>query len=224
MGAQKGHPGAPTDRGRCNTDTQDAGATLRAQQTRRRGERQPGQRQSVRMGGSDNKGDGLASQLRRYRVLGQPLLNRHQVGQMRVMGRCLMSKHNGCCGGSLLSYRIVTLLTFFGAGRERPARGGSHACLTHGLLLLKMNSFFPGGCLPRPRWAVCATGAGAHQGQTSCDGERDIWWTVGTMRGGAGHLGLTHTGRLWAACGQQKRSNDPGNNQHNLNTPTTGRH
>ena len=29
------------------------------------------------MGGSDNKGDGLASQLRRYRV---PLLNRHQVG------------------------------------------------------------------------------------------------------------------------------------------------
>ena len=36
--------------------------------------------QSVRMGGSDNKGDGLASQPRRYRVPGQPLLNRHQVG------------------------------------------------------------------------------------------------------------------------------------------------
>ena len=35
---------------------------------------------SVRMGGSDNKGDGLASQPRRYRVPGQPLLNRHQVG------------------------------------------------------------------------------------------------------------------------------------------------
>ena len=34
----------------------------------------------VRMGGSDNKGDGLASQPRRYRVPGQPLLNRHQVG------------------------------------------------------------------------------------------------------------------------------------------------
>ena len=30
---------------------------------------------SVRMGGSDNKGDGLASQPRRYRVPGQPLLN-----------------------------------------------------------------------------------------------------------------------------------------------------
>ena len=36
--------------------------------------------QSVRMGGSDDKGDGLASQPRRYRVPGQPLLNRHQVG------------------------------------------------------------------------------------------------------------------------------------------------
>ena len=36
--------------------------------------------ESVRMGGSDNGGDGLASQPRRYRVPGQPLLNRHQVG------------------------------------------------------------------------------------------------------------------------------------------------
>ena len=35
---------------------------------------------SVRMGGSDNKGDGLASQPCRYHVPGQPLLNRHQVG------------------------------------------------------------------------------------------------------------------------------------------------
>ena len=32
------------------------------------------------MGGSDNEGDGLASQPRRYRMPGQPLLNRHQVG------------------------------------------------------------------------------------------------------------------------------------------------
>ena len=32
------------------------------------------------MGGSDNKGDGLAIQPCRYRVPGQPLLNRHQVG------------------------------------------------------------------------------------------------------------------------------------------------
>ena len=47
------------------------------------------------MGGSDNTGDGLASQPRCYRVPGQPLLNRHQVG----------------------------------------------------------------GCLPQPRWAVCARGS-----------------------------------------------------------------
>ena len=65
-----------------------------------------------------------------------------------------------------------------------------------------------GGCLPQPRWAVCATGAGAHQGQTSREGERDMWWTVGTTRGRAGHLGLKHTetqrGRLWTACGQRR--------------------
>ena len=58
-----------------------------AQQGRRgnqnSGNREPEWRgwESVRMGGSDNKGDGLASQPRRYRVPGQPLLNRHQVGQ-----------------------------------------------------------------------------------------------------------------------------------------------
>ena len=32
------------------------------------------------MGGSDNKGDGLTRRRRRYRVPGQPLLNRHQAG------------------------------------------------------------------------------------------------------------------------------------------------
>ena len=34
----------------------------------------------MRMGGSDNTGDGLASQTRRYRMPGQPVLNRDQVG------------------------------------------------------------------------------------------------------------------------------------------------
>ena len=77
-----------------------------AQQGRRGNQdREPERRawESVRMGGSDNKGDGAASQPCRYQVPGQPLLNRHQVG----------------------------------------------------------------GCLPQPRWAVCATRAGAYQGQTS---------------------------------------------------------
>ena len=62
-----------------------------------------------------------------------------------------------------------------------------------------------GGCLPQPRWAVCATGAGAHQGQTNREGEKDIWWTARTARGGTGHLGRTETqrGRLRTACGQR---------------------
>ena len=51
-------------------------------------------------------------------------------------------------------------------------------------------------------------GAGAHQEQTSREGEKDIWWTARTARGGTGHLGLTHTepqrGRLWTACGQRR--------------------
>ena len=88
MGAQKGHPGAPTDRGRSNTDTQNAGATpggTRAgtadkEEGCRSGnqDREPEWRgwESVRMGGSDNKGDGLASQLLGARA---PLLYRHQV-------------------------------------------------------------------------------------------------------------------------------------------------
>ena len=53
----------------------------------RRGNQNSGNRESewsgwwsVRMGGSDNKGDGPASQPRCYRLPWQPLLNRHQVG------------------------------------------------------------------------------------------------------------------------------------------------
>ena len=116
------------------------------------------------MGGSDNKGDGLASQPRRYRVPGQPLLNRHH-----------------------------------------------------------------GWCLPQPRWAVCATRAGAHEGQTNGEGEKDIWRTARTARGGTFLHALSgplyrargphkNTARqamdgLWTeVCGQQKQSNDPGNN------------
>ena len=74
--------------------------------------------------------------------------------------------------------------------------------------------------VPQPRWAVCATGAGAHQGQTSREGEKDIWWTAGTARGETGHLGLMHTetqrGRLRTACGQ--RCVDSKNSQ---STPAT---
>ena len=76
-------------------------------------------------------------------------------------------------------------------------------------------------CLPQPRWAVCATGAGAHQGQTSREGEKHIWWTARTTRGGTGHLGLTETqrGRLWTAYGQ--RCVDSKNSQTTLATTST---
>ena len=97
-GAQQGHPGAPTN----NTEPQntnnkqhrhiehgshtkrDKGEHSRqggGAQQGRRGNQNSGNREpewsgweSVCMGGSDNKGDGLASQPRRYRVPGQPLL------------------------------------------------------------------------------------------------------------------------------------------------------
>ena len=42
--------------------------------------------------------------------------------------------------------------------------------------------------------------------------------------GGGGGAARQATDGLWTeVCGQQKQSNDPGNNQHILNTPTTGR-
>ena len=96
------------------------------------------------MGGSDHTGDGLASQPRRCRVPGQPLLSRHQVG---------------------------------GVSRS------------------------PDGLFAQQE-------RGAHQGQTNREGEKDMWWTAGTARGGTGHLGLTHTetagDRLRMACGQRR--------------------
>ena len=121
--------GSHTRRDKGEHNRQGGGAQRGRRDNQNSGNREPQCRgwESGRMGGSGNKGDGLASQPRRYRVPGQPL----------------------------------------------PASGG--------------------GCLPQPRWAVCATGAGAHRGQTSREGEKDIWWTAGTARGGTGHLGLTHT-------------------------------
>ena len=74
--------GSHTRRDKGEQSRQGGGA-----QQGRRGNQNSGNREpewsgwwSVRMGGSDNKGDGLASQPRCYRVPGQPLLNRHQVG------------------------------------------------------------------------------------------------------------------------------------------------
>ena len=74
--------GSHTKRDKGEHSRQGGGA-----QQGRRGNQNSGNREpewsgwwSVRIGGRNNKGDGLASQPRRYRVPGQPLLNRHQVG------------------------------------------------------------------------------------------------------------------------------------------------
>ena len=61
MGAQKGHPGAPTDRGRSNTDTQNAGATPRGTRAstvdKQEGRSKAGEATKT---GNQNGGDGRA--------------------------------------------------------------------------------------------------------------------------------------------------------------------
>ena len=66
-------------------------------------------------------------------------------------------------------------------GRQRQQRGwpGQPASSLPGARATPAQPASGGGCLPQPRWAGFATGAGAHQGQTSREGERDIWWTAG---------------------------------------------
>ena len=97
----KGRPRSPTERGRGNTTTQDAGATSRGTRVSvgdkeeggseareaARTAGTPGTRnqkvedgRACAWGGSDNIGDGLASQTHRYQVPGQTVLNCHQVG------------------------------------------------------------------------------------------------------------------------------------------------
>ena len=50
------------------------------------------------------------------------------------------------------------------------------------------------------------------------EGEKNIWWTARTARGGTGHLGRTETqrGRRWTACGQRCV-----NSKHSQTTPAT---
>ena len=52
------------------------------------------------MGGSDNKGDGLASEPRRYWVPGQPLLNRHRVGGVSAAQMGCLRNRSGSLPGA----------------------------------------------------------------------------------------------------------------------------
>ena len=160
-GARQGHPGAPTDRGRSNTDTQNVGATpggTRASTADKEEVHSKAGEATRTVGtGNQNGADGRACTWEAATIKG-------------------------------MAWPATPSLPGARATPAQPASGG--------------------GCLPQPRWAVCATGAGAHQGQTSREGEKDIWGTAGTARGGTGHLGLTHTetqrGRLQTACGQRR--------------------
>ena len=106
-----------------------------------------------------------------------------------------------------------------GTGNQNGADGG--ACAWEAATIKAMAwpaSPVATGCQGNPcstgiRWGVSPAAqmgclrnrTGAHQGQTSREGEKHIWWMARTARGGTGHLGLTETqrGRLWAACGQR---------------------
>ena len=76
--------GSHTRRDKGEYSRQGGGAQQGRRGNQNSGNREPEWRgwESVHMGYSDDKGDGLASQPRRYRVPGQPLLNRHQVGSV----------------------------------------------------------------------------------------------------------------------------------------------
>ena len=127
-----------------------------------------------------------------------------------IFGRICVRVTSGGRGSVSVGFWWGHQLCPLGVGGERQQRGwpGQPAPSLPGARATPDQPASGGGCLPQPRWAVCATGAGAHQGQTSREGEKDIWWTAGTTRGGAGHLSLTHTetqrGRLWTACGQRR--------------------
>ena len=82
-------------------------------------------------------------------------------------------------------------------GRQRQQRGwpGQPAPSLPGARATPAQPASGRGCLPQPRWAVCATGAGAHQGQTSHGGGE------GTYGGRPGQR-MEEQG-TWAACTQK---------------------
>ena len=91
-------------------------------------------------------------------------------------------------------------------GKQRQQRGwlGQPAPSLPGAKATPAQPASGGGCLPQPRWAVCATGAGAHQGQTSHEGEKDTGqrveeqgtWASRTQKHSEAGYGRT-------ACGQR---------------------
>ena len=67
----------------------------------------------------------------------------------------------------------VLLLVSFPRPRQHRGWPGQPAPSLPGARATPAQPASDGGCLPRPRWAVCAKGGGTHQGQTSRERERD---------------------------------------------------
>ena len=208
--------GSHTKRDKGEHNRQGVGA-----QQGRRGNQNSGNREpewsgwwSVRMGGSDNKGDGLASQPRRYRVPGQPLLNRHQVGGVSRSPDGLFVQQER---EPIRGRRAVRGKRTYG-GRpgqrvEEPRfpqkpQFGPTAILVHSV---------QGRALPSVRWMFdfyCALSRG----------QRDLGNQPNRAPGPHRNTSRQAMDGLWTeVCGQQKQSNDPCNNQDILNTPIIGR-
>ena len=155
------HPGAPTDRGRSNTDTQNAGdkpgGTRASTADKEEGHSKAGE--ATRTVGTENQNGG---------------------------------------DGRACAWEAATI-----KGMAWPARPVATGCQGN-----PCSTGIRWGVSPAAQMGCLRTGAGAHQGQTNHEGEKDIRWTAGTARGGTGHLGLTHTetqrGRLWTACGLRR--------------------
>ena len=182
---RKGHLGAPTDRGRSNTDTQNAGATrggTRASTSdKEEGHSKAGEATRTAGTGNRNGGDGGACTREAATTKGMAWL------ASPAATRC---QGNPCSTG---------------------IRWGVSPAAQMGCLRNKSGS--PSGA-DQPR------GGKGHM----VDGRDNAW----RKRAPEPHARRTTARQapdgLWTeARGQQKQSNDPGNNQHILNTPTIGR-
>ena len=156
VGAHKGHPEAPTHRGRSNTVTQHAGATPGGTNASAADKEEGGSEAggATRTGGTGNQnvGDGRA-----------------------------------CAWGAATTQ-----------GMAWPASPVATGCQGN-----PCSTVIRWGVSPAAQMGCLCNRRRSPPGQTSRGGERDMWWTAGTKRGGAGHLGLTHTetqrGRPWTA-------------------------
>ena len=184
MGAQKGHSGAPPDRGRSNTDTQNTGAT-------------PG---GTRASTAD-KEEGTASH-GWSAPDGLPLLLRKQpiwdVGD---------TPHLMLVEQGLPWHPVVMGLS----GQAIPFI----VAATHADALPSAPFWFP-----VPAVLVASPALKGHM----VDGRDSAWRN--RAPGPHAHRNTARQamdGRWTEARGQQKQSNDPGNNQHILNTPIAWR-